>query len=110
MDGETDEMKAALAEAMEAHATLKSHEKPLINPLSGASGAQKLTKMTNNRPSLKNLEAGGSKMTPASRFAVLLTITFLWAYHCQQWPKTLQGVLQITSPVIWQGLGPAYQR
>ena len=39
MDGETDEMKAALAEAMEAHATLKSHEKPLINPLSGASGA-----------------------------------------------------------------------
>lgn len=39
MDGETDEMKAALAEAMEAHATLKSYEKPLINPLSGASGA-----------------------------------------------------------------------
>ena len=39
MDGETDEMKAALAEAMEAHATLKSYEKPSINSFSGASGA-----------------------------------------------------------------------
>ena len=39
MDGETDEMKAALAEAMEAHATLKSYEKPPINSFSGASGA-----------------------------------------------------------------------
>ena len=39
IDGETDEMKAALAEAMEAHATLKSYEKPLINPFSGASDA-----------------------------------------------------------------------
>ena len=42
MDGETDEMKAALAEAMEAHATLKSYDKPSINPLSGASGASEV--------------------------------------------------------------------
>ena len=39
MDGETDEMKAALAEAMEAHATLKAYEKPSVNSFSGASGA-----------------------------------------------------------------------
>ena len=39
MDGETDEMKAALAEAMEAHASLKSYEKASINPLSETSGA-----------------------------------------------------------------------
>ena len=38
MDGETDEMKAAVAEAMEAHATLKSYEKSSVNPFSGASG------------------------------------------------------------------------
>ena len=39
MDGEIDEMKAALAEAMEAHATLTSYDKPSINSFSGASGA-----------------------------------------------------------------------
>ena len=32
MNGETDEMKVALAEAMEAHATSKRFEKPSINP------------------------------------------------------------------------------
>ena len=39
MDGETDEMKAAIAETMEAHATLKSDEKLSINPFFGASQA-----------------------------------------------------------------------
>ena len=43
VDGETDEMKAALAEAMEAHATLKSYEKPVINPFLEASGAREIT-------------------------------------------------------------------
>ena len=42
MDGETDEMKVALAEAMEAHAKLKSREKLSTSPLSGASGATEL--------------------------------------------------------------------
>ena len=39
MDGETDEMKAALAEAMEAHATSKRFEK-LSNPLTAVSGSE----------------------------------------------------------------------
>ena len=51
MDGETDEMKTALAEAMEAHATLKSHEKPLINPFSG----------TNRAPEVNQNEAFAEK-------------------------------------------------
>ena len=42
-DSESDEMKAALAEAMEAHATVKSYEKPVINPFLGASGAREVT-------------------------------------------------------------------
>ena len=42
-DGGADEMKAALAEAMEAHATLKSHEPLSTNPLSGASGAPEVS-------------------------------------------------------------------
>ena len=42
MGGETDEMKAALAEAMEAHATSKRFEKPAINPLASVSGTEKV--------------------------------------------------------------------
>ncbi len=42
MDSENDEMKAAVAEAMEAHATLRSYEKPSIKPFSGAGGAQEI--------------------------------------------------------------------
>ena len=42
MDGETVEMNAALAKAMEAHATLKSYEEPSINPFLGASGATEI--------------------------------------------------------------------
>ena len=42
MNGENDEMKAAVAEAMEAHATLKSHQKPSINHFSGANGAPEI--------------------------------------------------------------------
>jgi len=41
-DGETDEMRAALAEAMEAHAALKSRESPAINSFSGAGGVQEV--------------------------------------------------------------------
>jgi flagellar protein FliO/FliZ len=39
INDDTDEMKAALAEAMQAHATSKSLEKPSINPLSAATRA-----------------------------------------------------------------------
>ena len=39
MNGETDEMKAALAEAMEAHATSKRFEKP-SNPLTAVNGTE----------------------------------------------------------------------
>ena len=49
MDGETDEMKAALAGAMEAHATVKSYEKPSINPFSGASGAPEVNQNKNQQ-------------------------------------------------------------
>ena len=42
MDGETDEMKAALAEAMEAHATSKPFEKPSINPLGAVTGTEEV--------------------------------------------------------------------
>ena len=40
MNGETDEMKVALAEAMEAHATSKRFEKPSINPPAALSGTE----------------------------------------------------------------------
>ena len=43
MDGETDEMKAAVAEAMEAHATSKRFEQPSSNPLSAATGAPEVS-------------------------------------------------------------------
>ena len=39
MDGETDEMKAALAETMEARATLQSYDKPSVSPFLEASEA-----------------------------------------------------------------------
>ena len=39
MDGKTNEIKAGLAEAMEAHATSKRFEKPLSNPLLAATDA-----------------------------------------------------------------------
>ena len=42
-DGETDEMKAALAKTMEAHATLKSHETPAINPFLGATDTPEIS-------------------------------------------------------------------
>jgi flagellar protein FliO/FliZ len=41
-DRESDEMKAALAGAMEAHATSKRFEKPSINPLAAVSGAEEV--------------------------------------------------------------------
>lgn len=41
-DSESDEMKAALAEAMEAHATSKRFEKPSINPLAAVSGNEEV--------------------------------------------------------------------
>lgn len=40
MDGETDEMKAALSEAMNAHATSKPFEKLSINPLTAVTGTE----------------------------------------------------------------------
>ena len=40
IDGETDEMKAALAEAMEAHANSKPFEKPSSNPLAVVTGTK----------------------------------------------------------------------
>ena len=39
-DGETDEMKAALAEAMNAHATVNPFEKPSINPVAAVTGTE----------------------------------------------------------------------
>ena len=42
MDGETDEMKAALAGAMEAHATSKPFEKPSINPVATVTGTEQV--------------------------------------------------------------------
>ena len=41
-DGESDEMKAALAEAMEAHATSKRFEKPSSNSLAAVSGTEEV--------------------------------------------------------------------
>ena len=41
-DSESDEMKAALAEAMEAHATSKRFEKPSNNPLTAVSGTEQV--------------------------------------------------------------------
>ena len=41
-DSESDEMKAALAEAMEAHATSKRFEKPSINPLAAVVGTEEV--------------------------------------------------------------------
>ena len=38
--GETDEMKAALAEAMNAHATANPFEKPSINPVAAVTGTE----------------------------------------------------------------------
>ena len=40
MDGETDEMKAALAEAMNAHATAKPFEAPSNNPLAAVNSTE----------------------------------------------------------------------
>ena len=40
MGGETEEMKAALAEAMKAHAISKAFEKPSSNPLAVVTGAE----------------------------------------------------------------------
>ena len=43
MDGETDEMKASLATAMEAHRAVKFDEKPLMGPFLGASDAPEVS-------------------------------------------------------------------
>ena len=41
-DSESHEMKAALAEAMEAHTTSKRFEKPSVNPLAAVSGTEEV--------------------------------------------------------------------
>ena len=42
LDGENDEIKAALAEAMNVHAASKPSEKPSINPLAAVNGTEDL--------------------------------------------------------------------
>ncbi len=42
LDGENDEMKAAPAEAMNAHAASKPFERPSINPLAAVNGTEDL--------------------------------------------------------------------